>query len=63
MRLFLKNGLEGKKGYFLYKRIDGNNVLKKLHKTGSVWVVSEINEKMANRLQLKPFNWDKCTGN
>ena len=31
-RLFLENGLEGTKGFFLYKRINGNNVLKELYK-------------------------------
>jgi hypothetical protein len=36
IRLFLENGLEGTNGYFLYKSIDGNNVLKKLHKKGEV---------------------------
>ncbi|WHY93264.1 hypothetical protein QNK12_07335 [Neobacillus cucumis] len=34
--MFLENGLEGTNGYFLYKSIDGNNVLKKLHKKGEV---------------------------
>ncbi|MDR7240482.1 hypothetical protein [Neobacillus drentensis] len=63
MRLFLKDGLEGKEGYFLYKRIDGNNVLKKLHKIGNVWVVSEVNEQKGKGLHLKPYNWDKCNEN
>lgn len=63
MRLFLENGLEGIRGYFLYKRIDGNNVLKKLHKMGKIWVVMSVDEKKANRFPLKRFNWDKCTEN
>ncbi|CRK83329.1 hypothetical protein [Neobacillus massiliamazoniensis] len=63
MRLFLENGLEGTKGYFLYKRIDGNNVLKELHKKGKVWVVMSVYENNAARLKLKPFNWNKCTEN
>lgn len=60
-RLFLENGLEGKKGYFLYKRIDGNNVIKELQKEGQVWVVMSVREKKAKRLQLKPINWNKCS--
>ena len=60
MRLFLENGLEGTKGYFLYKRIDGNNVIKVLHKKGEVWVVMSLYEKKAATLKLKPFNWNKC---
>ncbi|MEB4861320.1 hypothetical protein ACQKJG_30845 [Priestia megaterium] len=60
MRLFLENGLEGTKGYFLYKRVDGNNVLKELNKMGKVWVVMTVDEKKADKLQTKPFNWDKC---
>ena len=63
MRLFLENGLEGTKGYFLYKRTDGNNVIKELHKKGKVWVVMSVREKKAKRLRLKPFNWDKCSEN
>lgn len=63
MRLFLENGFEGTKGYFLYKRTDGNNVIKELHKEGKVWVVMSVREKKANRLRLKPFNWDKCSKN
>ncbi|MGF6949059.1 oligoribonuclease (3'-5' exoribonuclease) [Neobacillus sp. B4I6] len=62
-RLFLESGLEGTKGYFVYKRIDGNNVLKELHKMGKVWVVMSENEKQSVRYRLKPFNWDKCKGN
>ncbi|PWW26648.1 hypothetical protein DFO73_110222 [Cytobacillus oceanisediminis] len=63
MRLFLENGLEGTKGYFLYKRNDGNNILKELHKKGEVWVVMSVYEKKAVRFYLKPFNWNKCTEN
>ena len=63
MRLFLENGLEGTKGYFLYKRTDGNNVIKELHKEGKVWVIMSVREKKAKRLRLKPFNWDKCSEN
>ncbi|SDM42474.1 hypothetical protein [Bacillus sp. OK048] len=63
MRLFLENGLEGTKGYFLYKRTDGNNVIKELHKKGKVWVAMSVREKKAKRLRLKPFNWDKCSEN
>jgi hypothetical protein len=63
MRLFLKDGLEGKQGYFLYKRIIGNNVLERINKNGSVWVVSEVNVKKAKRFFLKPYNWDKCNDN
>ncbi len=63
MRLFLENGLEGSKGYFLYKRIEGNNVKKELHKMGEVWVVMSVDEKKAEKLQLMPFNWNKCTEN
>ncbi|MBT2734110.1 hypothetical protein J7E66_05040 [Bacillus sp. ISL-7] len=59
-KLFLENGLDGTKGYFLYKRIDGNNVLKELHKMGKVWVVMSVNEKKSVRYRLKHFNWDKC---
>ncbi|WP_249365392.1 hypothetical protein [Cytobacillus citreus] len=33
-RLFLKNGLEGTEGYFLYKRTDGSNVIKKVTQDG-----------------------------
>jgi hypothetical protein len=63
MRLFLKNGLEGTNGYFLYKRTDGNNVIKELHKKGEVWVVMSVREKKAKTLRLKPFNWNKCSKN
>ncbi|MFF2444534.1 hypothetical protein [Priestia megaterium] len=60
MRLFLENGLEGTRGYFLYKRVDGNNVLKVLNKMGNIWVVMTVDEKKAEKLEQKPFNWDKC---
>ncbi|MGG0473738.1 hypothetical protein ABEY96_16270 [Priestia aryabhattai] len=60
MRLFLENGLEGTRGYFLYKRVDGNNVLKVLNKMGNIWVVMTVDEKKADKLEQKPFNWDKC---
>lgn len=60
-RLFLENGLEGKRGYFLYKKIDGNNVLKELHKEGKIWIAMSVSEKKGKRLRLKPFNWDKCS--
>lgn len=60
MRLFLENGLEGTRGYFLYKRVDGNNVLKELNKMGNIWVVMTVDEKKADKLELKPFNWEKC---
>lgn len=63
MRLFLESGLEGTKGYFLYKRTDGNNVIKELHKKGKVWVVMSVRENKAKRFRLKPFNWDKCSKN
>lgn len=59
-RLFLENGLEGKRGYFLYKSIDGNNVLKELHKEGKIWVAMSVSKKKGKRLWLKPFNWNKC---
>ncbi len=62
-RLFLKDGLKGKEGYFLYKRIDGNNVLKELHKVGNVWVVTKGEEMNAKRLHLKRFDWEKCKDN
>ncbi|NGY80131.1 hypothetical protein F6Y02_37780 (plasmid) [Bacillus megaterium] len=45
MRLFLENSLEGTRGYFLYKRVDGNNVLKVLNKMGNIWVVMTVDEK------------------
>ncbi|MFD1738619.1 hypothetical protein ACFSCX_19025 [Bacillus salitolerans] len=48
MRLFLKNGLSGNEGYFLYKRPDGINVLKNLSKIGDVWVVMNVSEKKGN---------------
>ncbi|NRD78562.1 hypothetical protein HPT25_14455 [Bacillus sp. BRMEA1] len=63
MRLFLKNGLAGSQGYFLYKRIDGNNVIKILHKKGEVWVVMSVHEIKGVKLKLKPIDWDKCTEN
>ncbi|WP_226528758.1 hypothetical protein [Metabacillus niabensis] len=63
MRLFLEHGLEGTKGYFLYKRTDGNNVIKELHKEGKAWVVMSVREKKAKRLRLKPINWNKCSEN
>ncbi|MFD1780806.1 hypothetical protein ACFSFW_19315 [Fredinandcohnia salidurans] len=63
MRLFLEKGLKGKKGYFLYKRIDGNNVKKELYKTGSIWVVMSVDEVQANMFELKPFDWEKCSKN
>ncbi|AND41457.1 hypothetical protein [Cytobacillus oceanisediminis] len=63
MRLFLENGLEGTKGYFLYKRNDGNNVLKELHKIGEVWVVMSVDERNAVQLHMKPFNWSRCSEN
>ncbi|MEK5173226.1 hypothetical protein NST63_08535 [Heyndrickxia sp. FSL W8-0496] len=59
-RLFLKNGIEGTKGYFLYKRIDGNNVIKELEKKGNIWVVMYEEEKKASRIIPKSFNWNKC---
>ncbi|QED48007.1 hypothetical protein [Cytobacillus dafuensis] len=62
-RLFLKSGLEGKEGYFLYKKIDGNNVKKKLSKIGEVWVVMSVDEKKAKKIRIKRFNWDKCSEN
>jgi len=63
MRLFLENGLEGKEGYFLYKRTNGNNVIKELHKEDKVWVVMSVQEKKAKRFRLTPFNWKKCSEN
>lgn len=62
MRLFLENGLKGTRGYFLYKRVDGNNVLKELNKMGNIWVVMTVDERKAAKLELEPFNWDKCAG-
>ncbi|MFT4416654.1 hypothetical protein ACLM5H_22575 [Fredinandcohnia humi] len=51
MRLFLENGLKETKGYFLYKRISGNNVKKDLYKMGKIWVVMSVDEVKANKLE------------
>lgn len=63
MRLFLENGLEGTEGYFLYKRTNGKNVIKELHKEDKVWVVMSVREKKSKRFRLTPFNWKKCSEN
>ncbi|WP_246050176.1 hypothetical protein [Aquibacillus sediminis] len=60
MRLFLKNGLKGDKGYFLYKRTDGNNVKKAISKMGDIWVVMHVEEVNAKKIKSEPFNWNKC---
>ncbi|HYK74836.1 MAG TPA: hypothetical protein VEV44_17215 [Pseudoneobacillus sp.] len=62
-RLFLESGLEGTEGYLLYKRIDGNNVLKKLHKTENIWVVMSEDEVKADRYKFGRFDWNKCQDN
>jgi len=60
MRLFLKDGLSGEIGYFLYKRHDGNNVIKKLSKVGDVWVVMNVDEVKAKKIKFKKVDFEKC---
>lgn len=60
MRLFLENGLKGSEGFFLFKRTDGTNVMKKLAKKGDIWVVIYVKEFQARKMKWESFDWSKC---
>ncbi|WP_088104116.1 hypothetical protein [Halalkalibacter urbisdiaboli] len=61
MRLFINDKED--KGYFLYKRNDGNNVLKEISKdpSGTIWVVLLKHEVEGTNIKWgKEFDWSKC---
>jgi hypothetical protein len=61
-RLFIledENRLKNQ-GYLLYKKNDGNNVMKIIRKFNDVWVVMSENEKESKRIEKERIDWSKC---
>lgn len=59
MKLFLKDN----RGYFLYKRTDGNNVFKEIYQMsyGGIWKVMSEQEVEGKKIKWgKEFDWAKC---